>query len=107
MSIRTFLVEGEVQGVMFRQTLIRAAQRRNLKGGATNLPNRSQVRFTLEGDNEKIQEIISFLESGRPINDWDARIISVSEEPGPAPQHEVTTENVDKFRWSQNVKMFL
>lgn len=38
----------QVQGVMFRQTLIRAAQRLGIEAGATNLKsNKNQVRFTL------------------------------------------------------------
>ena len=48
---KTFLVKGNVQGIMFRQTVIRGAKKRALKAGATNDPDdRNIVRFTLEGD---------------------------------------------------------
>lgn len=45
---RYFQAVGKVQQVMFRQTLMRAAQRLGLRAGATNLKHQSDtVRFTL------------------------------------------------------------
>jgi len=106
-KIRTFLVKGKVQGVMFRQTLIRAALKRNLKAGASNLPIGNEVRFTLEGDNNLIQEIVDFIKSGRPINNWNAKIDEIIEEKKPDSTYQVTTENVDTMNWSPNVEMYL
>jgi hypothetical protein len=40
MASRYFIAIGKVQGVMFRQTIMRGAMKRGIKAGATNLPNR-------------------------------------------------------------------
>jgi acylphosphatase len=106
-KIRTFLAKGKVQGVMFRQTLIRGAQKRKLKCGASNLPDGNIVKFTLEGDNNLIQEIIDFMKSGKPINNWDAKIDEIIEEGNPDSKYQVTTENVDTMNWNPNVEMYL
>jgi len=106
-KIRTFLVKGKVQGVMFRQTLIRGAQKRKLKAGASNLASGNEVRFTLEGDNNMIQEMVDFLKSGRPINNWNARIEEIIEEQHPEAVYQVTTENVNTMSWNPNVEMYL
>lgn len=58
---RYFKANGRVQRVMFRQTLIRAAQHRGLVAGASNTrDNTNEVTFTLSGDNAKIEEILKF-----------------------------------------------
>jgi len=106
-KIRTFLVKGKVQGVMFRQTLIRGALKRKLKAGASNLASGNQVRFTLEGDNNLIQEMVDFIKSGKPINNWNARIDEIIEEQVPDATYQVTTENVDTMNWNPNVEMYL
>jgi acylphosphatase len=65
---------------MFRQTLIRACIRRQLKGGASNdKDNDSLVHFTLVGDNDKIEEILQFLRSGKELNDWGAKVETLIE----------------------------
>jgi acylphosphatase len=106
-KIRTFLAKGKVQGVMFRQTLIRGALKRKLKCGASNLPDGNIVKFTLEGDNNLIQEIIDFMKSGKPINNWNAKIDEIIEEGNPESNYQVTSENVDTIHWSPNVEMYL
>lgn len=105
---RYFVVKGNVQGVMFRQTLIRGAQKRKLEAGATNLST-GEVSFVLEGDESQIEDIISYLKSGKKINSWDARIDEVNEiEEGiPFDNHTVTTQNVDTFNWSEDIEMYL
>ncbi|RLN95385.1 hypothetical protein BBJ28_00014044 [Nothophytophthora sp. Chile5] len=105
-------VRGKVQNVMFRQTLIRAMQRRGLEGGATNDRRDKQlVRVTLRGDSERIEELVAALRRGAPINDWGAKASSVEDvEPtrGLALEaHQVTTATVDNHRWNPNVTMFL
>jgi acylphosphatase len=110
MFTRYFLARGEVQGVMFRQTLIRAAIKRDLIAGATNQPNPNEVSFALAGENHKIQEIIDFLKSGKPINNWGAKIMEVVEftdKKDPIETYQVTTSNVDSFEWSPNVDFYL
>jgi acylphosphatase len=105
-----FRVEGRVQGVMFRQTFIRAAQKRGLTGAATNLPDGSVSCF-LSGVEEKIEELLAGLQSGREINSWGAqvaRLISLEPANGLAfDKHQVTTENVDSYNWSPDVEMYL
>jgi acylphosphatase len=105
-----FRVEGKVQGVMFRQTFIRAAQKRNLKGAATNMPDGS-VHCILSGPEDKINEIVEGLQSGKAINSWDASVdvlaLLSADQSLAFEQHQVTTENVDSFSWSPNVEMYL
>lgn len=104
-----FIVYGKVQGVMFRQTLIRAAQKRNLEAGATNSDDGKNVEFCLSGDEKMIQEIIDFLKSGQDINSWSPKINEVQELPSgkSISEHEVSTDNVDNFKWSTDIEMFL
>lgn len=107
---RHFRAEGRVQAVMFRQTLIRAAQKRCLRAAASNMPDGS-VTFLLDGDPDKIEEIAAGLTSGREINSWGAHVTRLSPLPEndriPFGKHQVTTENVDSFRWNTNIDMFL
>ncbi len=109
-SERHFRAEGRVQGVMFRQTLIRAAQKRDLRAAASNMPDGS-VAFLLAGDPVKIEEITAGLTSDREINSWGARVTRLAPLPEneriPFERHQVTTENVDSFRWSTGIEMFL
>eukprot|EP00730_Choanoeca_flexa_P017035 TRINITY_DN8152_c0_g1_i1.p2 TRINITY_DN8152_c0_g1~~TRINITY_DN8152_c0_g1_i1.p2 ORF type:complete len:113 (+),score=13.36 TRINITY_DN8152_c0_g1_i1:55-393(+) len=107
---RSFAARGKVQRVMFRQTLIRAAQSRKLKAGASNIKtDKSLVHFTLVGEQSKIEEITTFMQSGRPLNSWGATVTSLESIPDPSvfSNHQVTTDNVDKFNWNPNVTMYL
>ena len=105
-----FRAEGRVQGVMFRQTLIRAAQERNLRAAASNMPDGS-VCFLLNGDPDRIEEIATGLISGREINSWGAHVEKLSPLPEneriPFEKHQVTTDNVDGFHWRTDIEMFL
>ncbi|KAG6611050.1 Acylphosphatase-like domain [Phytophthora cinnamomi] len=105
-------VRGKVQNVMFRQTVIRAMQKRGLEGGATNdRQDRNLVRMTLRGDPERMEGLVAALREGKPINDWGARATSVEDvdaERGLALEaHQVTTATVDNHRWNPNITMFL
>eukprot|EP00644_Phytophthora_capsici_P012772 jgi/Phyca11/5210/fgenesh1_pm.PHYCAscaffold_5_\ len=99
---------------MFRQTVIRAMQKRGLEGGATNdRQDRNLVRMTLRGDPERMEGLVTALlvREGKPINDWGAKATSVEdvdEERGLALEaHQVTTDTVDNHRWNPNITMFL
>ncbi|MCO4794593.1 MAG: acylphosphatase [Bacteriovoracaceae bacterium] len=108
--IKSYIVKGKVQGVMFRQTLIRAALNRALEGGATNDPiNKNLVRFTLRGDESAILEIITKLTSGDNLNSWGAKVDTLEElgEVLDINVHQVTTHNVDSFNWSGGVEFYL
>jgi acylphosphatase len=109
-SQRYFRVEGKVQGVMFRQTFIRAAQKRGLTGAATNLPDGSVSCF-LSGSEAEIKELLNGLQSGQEINSWGAKVeqlIVLTPESGQAfDKQQVTTANVDSYNWSPDVEMYL
>lgn len=106
---RSFRATGKVQNVMFRQTLIRAMLRRGLAGGATNRKDdRGAVDFTVVGAPSTIQELIDRLGDGGPLNDWGARaesVVPLAETDYKS--HQVTTENVDQFKWNPNVEMYI
>jgi len=94
---------------MFRQTIMRGAMKRGLKSGATNLENKTEVDFMLEGDEAKINEMVDFIKSGQDINDWGAKIDELKEldSDNSIDDYDVTTENVDSFKWSTNVNFYL
>lgn len=93
------------------QTVMRAAIRRDLTAAAENLkvPDRDQVLFFLQGDNDKINEIVDFMRSGKELNSWHARVERLEElEDGPPLESfKVNTANVDSFNWSQNVEFYI
>jgi acylphosphatase len=105
-------VQGNVQGVMFRQTVIRAMIKRGIVGGASNdRKDKHLVRMTLIGDSAEIQQLVSIIKVGTQLNDWGAQasnLIEVSATQGiPIEQHQVTTNNVDSKKWNPNVTMFI
>ena len=103
-------MRGRVQGVMFRQTFVRALLKRGLAGGATNSPDSGdEVVFTVEGDEQLVEELLSRLGSGEPINSWGAQVASIEmlDEAIAIGRHQVTTGNVDEFRWSGGVEFYL
>lgn len=108
---RTFKATGKVQAVMFRQTMIRGAQRRGLRAGATNEEaDQNVVTITLQGDPTKVEEVVEVLRSGKELNSWGARVSKLEEmtrKTKRIEEHQVTTENVDSFQWRAGVEMFL
>ncbi len=95
---------------MFRQTLVRAAQRRALEAGATNLTD-GTVACVLRGDPTAIAVILDRMEQGNTINSWGAQISRLERlDPAaglPLHAHQVTTSNVDRYSWSPQVDMYL
>lgn len=109
---RFFEVRGNVQRVMFRQTVIRAMRKRDLTGGASNdRVDKTLVRLTLRGDGDTIETLVRDLRSGRELNDWGARATAVDEVERShgiaADAHQVTTANVDGRNWNPNVTMYI
>lgn len=109
---RCFEARGRVQNVMFRQTLIRAMQKRALAGGASNdRRDKSLVRVTMRGPPASVEALVQILRSGRAINDWGAKVATlkeVGEDNGwRMEQHQVTTDNVDARNWNPNVTMHI
>jgi acylphosphatase len=104
------VVHGKVQNVMFRQTIMRAAMKRGVVAGATNVKSdRTRVDIALDGDPAKIQEMVTGLQSGKQLNSWGAHCTSVEvvEDGKPPLQHEVNTSNVDNIKWKKGVKFYL
>ncbi|ETV99397.1 hypothetical protein H310_08101 [Aphanomyces invadans] len=103
-------VQGQVQKVMFRQTLIRAMIKRGLTGGASN--NRQQrdvVDITMDGDTDVIDDLVEALRTTKPLNSWGAQVDTIKVLPSgvAVDAHQVTTTNVDDRSWNPNVEMYL
>ncbi len=105
-----FKVSGKVQGVMFRQTFIRACQKRNLEAAASNLSD-GTVSCYISGDTDMIDDIMLNLLSGKKINSWGAyveELFPIADTDGiPLHDHQVTTETVDSFSWNHDVDMYI
>ena len=89
---------------------MRGAIKRGLVAGATNVrKDRTRVDITLQGDPNKIQEIIDGLKSGKKLNSWGAHCTSVEvvETGKPPLEHEVNTQNVDNIKWKKGVEFYL
>ncbi|KAG9402035.1 hypothetical protein AC1031_007730 [Aphanomyces cochlioides] len=103
-------VRGNVQKVMFRQTLIRAMIKRGIVGGASN--NRQQkdlVDITFEGEEDAIGQLVQALKTTKPLNSWGAQVekLEIRDSGISMEDHQVTTENVDNRSWNPNVVMYL
>jgi len=101
---------GIVQNVMFRQTFIRGAQKRSLKGGATNdSRDMERVIFILQGEEVQMDQYVDFLKDKKVINSWGATIEKMTriETEAPLSSFQVTTENVDQFNWNTDVEMYV
>lgn len=109
-ALKSFEARGRVQGVMFRQTLIRGALKRGLRAGATNDPaDRGRVTFTVEGAPAALDAFIGALLATKPLSSMGAEAEAVAEITPPIPmeRHEVTTDNVGQFHWRGGVEMYL
>lgn len=106
----SFKVFGKVQSIMFRQTFIRSCHRRGLVAGATNSSeNRDMVTCSVEGELSEIESLKSDLISLEVLNSWGAHVTKILklDEYIDVSAHEVTTDNVDSFKWTDGVKFFL
>jgi acylphosphatase len=95
---------------MFRQTFVRALQKRALEGGASNSRHRrDEVTFTAKGEAGAVEALIGKLGSGDSLNSWEARVdsLEILDEIIPIERHQVTTVNVDDFAWSPGVEFYL
>ena len=73
-----FGVRGKVQNVMFRQTFIRGAIKRELVAGATNdSENQGRVFCILKGNEKAIENYVSFLKEKKFINSWGATVENI------------------------------
>lgn len=106
----SFKVLGKVQGIMFRKTFIRACHRRGLSAGATNSPiDRGVVTCSVEGEDQEVYKLKNDLLELKELNSWGAHVESVviMDEFINIDSHEVTTDNLESFEWSDGVQFFL
>lgn len=106
--VKFFDFRGIVQRVQFRRTVLNAAKKRGVEGGATN--NKKEVdlvHVTLRGEKHQLEGLVnhanSFMRDGVPLNERGALITSIEEkEEGLAiEEHEYTTENFELKKWSE------
>jgi len=67
------IVYGYVQGVFFRTFTFRRARELGLTGYVGNLPDIEAVEVKAEGERERLEKLISYLEVGPPA----AKVIKV------------------------------
>jgi acylphosphatase len=80
-SCRRFLVSGRVQGVWFRESTRREAVKRQLTGGALNLPD-GRVEVTAAGRDSDLDALAAWLQHGPPMARVDGVIEESIEESG-------------------------
>ena len=107
-----FTVQGKVQKVMFRQTLMRAALKYGVQAAASNdSRSRDLVSCYLEGEASACELIIDRLKSGMKLNSWGATVEAVSIVAEgvsyPLSDFQVSTANVDEFNWTEGVEFYL
>ena len=100
---------GIVQNVMFRQTIIRAAQKYGLEAGATNGFDKNSCAITLKGSKDKIDQLVDKIQNTKILNSWGAQVSSLDILPQgiPIDDHTVTTKNVDDFNWRTDIQFFI
>ena len=74
---RRVVVHGSVQGVFFRDSLRRLAERNGVSGWARNT-HEGTVEAVFEGDPDSVERLVSFVHSGPP--DADVGAVDVHEE---------------------------
>ena len=62
---RTVVVEGLVQGVFFRDTVRRLAERHGVAGWVRNTPE-GAVEAVFEGEPEAVERLVAFMHEGPP-----------------------------------------
>ena len=108
--VKHYQVIGKVRGIMFRQTFIRAAQKLDLRAGASNVTTQPyKVRVVLEGEQGNMERLLEWLTSGSALNSWGASVDTFEQDPqsDDISHYQVTTENVDSVRWNPNIKLHL
>ena len=65
----------------------------------------------MEGEESKILEFASKLSTTKPLNSWGAQLSQLTELSSDniidIDKHQVTTNNVDNFKWNKNVQFFI
>lgn len=72
---REFYIEGRVQGVFFRASTARVANRLGLRGEARNLSD-GRVRVIACGGTDELTQLESWLHEGSPMSRVDRVLVS-------------------------------
>lgn len=102
--------KGNVQGVMFRQTILKVAKNLGLTAGATNCyydPER--VDISLQGEENKLRLFFDKLKPGKELNSWGAKIDNFEYlDNGRRPlDHQINTNNFQDFNWRQDITFYV
>ena len=81
MVCRRFLISGKVQGVWFRESTRREAERLGLQGSAVNLPD-GRVEVIAAGPESAMSSLSSWLKRGPPMARVDKVIQENMKNPG-------------------------
>ena len=73
LALMKAVVHGYVQGVFFRAFVSRQARELGLTGYVRNLPGGRAVDVQAEGERDKLEKLIGYLETGPPA----ARVLEV------------------------------
>jgi len=80
---RRFFITGKVQGVFFRASTVREAERLNITGWARNLAD-GRVEVLACGDSDRVNELAGWLEHG-PALARVGELEVITENPGEYP----------------------
>ncbi len=95
---------------MFRQTFIRGAHNRKIKGGATNdSKNHHLVHCSLEGEELDVEEMVNKLREEKPLNSWNAQVneLHFHNDFIEFSNHQFTTDKANDYNWSPEVDFYL
>ncbi len=76
------LIYGDVQGVYFRAFAAQKAKALGLKGYVSNLPRGDSVEVVAEGERNRLEELITYLNVGPPAARVERLITNWSEHSG-------------------------
>ena len=101
---------GNVQDVMFRQTILRVAEKFGLTAGATNCyydPDR--VDISIEGKEDSVNKFFEKIKPGNELNSWGAKIDKLEFLPeGREPlDHQINTNNFNQIHWRNDIKFYV
>jgi acylphosphatase len=80
----TVVVRGRVQGVFFRASTARRAEKLGLSGSVRNRPD-GAVEAVLQGDDGAVDRMVEWCRTGPDLA--DVRSVEVSEQPGAPEEH--------------------
>lgn len=112
MSEKTVYViaRGKVQEVLFKKTLVMAGHRHGVKAGVTNSEeDKNRVDITIQGEPEKVDELLKVLAPGRKLNSIGAEFSSVElvESGKRFDEHTAHTGQFESTRFPDGVEFYV